>query len=295
MAGEVTILGRGRDPGSRLFQKIKTRHVVGLGTTQGTYIITPAGRLLTSNHNLEPLGLQRFLRRGLKKWQRLSTKERLGTPSRSQARTGTRSEYPKGGLVLRAVLRKFPRRNPVRRRGFVTWNQDFAWFRKAEAAGFLPKNPGVGDRYAVPDALVHRLARNHLTDTVRAYADPYSRRHIEKANLTSTVVKRDGSLVELRLEGVVRMSQTDRPRFAPRQRLARRPERGYDAALLGYATFDMKTRAFVRFELVAYGDHRGGGQRSGTEPVPMGVAFSIVEPTPMNRVEPMNLRYYDWD
>ncbi len=57
-AGEVSQLERGRDSGSRLFRNIATPHITGLQTTQGMYIVTPAGKLLTSGH----LKCQRFVK-----------------------------------------------------------------------------------------------------------------------------------------------------------------------------------------------------------------------------------------
>ena len=296
--GEVTQMETGRDAGSRLFQKIATRHVRGLQTTQGTYIVTPGGKLLASNHTLESLGIRRFLQRGLKKWARLSTEERLGPASRKDAKTtesSLASGYPENGLILSVVLRKFPNGRESRRRGFVAWNQDFAWFRKEEAASFLPENPAPGTRHDVPKSLVRRLARFHFTDTVRAYADPWSIQHLKEARLSSIVLQRAKDRITLRLEGSVRMSQSDRPRYAPRQRLARLPNRSYDATLLGFATFDLTTRRFTRFELIAHGNHSGGGERSGGGTVPMSVALTLSDDTPMTRVAPLHVARYGWN
>ncbi len=83
-AGEVSQLERGRDPGSRLFRKIAILHLDGLRTTQGTYICTPSGKLLTSGHSLQPLEIGRLLKTGLKRWRKLTRAERLG-PSPSES------------------------------------------------------------------------------------------------------------------------------------------------------------------------------------------------------------------
>lgn len=279
-----------------MFRKIATPHVPGLQTTQGTYIVTPSGKWLGSDHSLKPQGLESFLKFGLSRWQELTRKERLGSLPGKAARA-TKSKYPKGGLVLSVVLRKFPntaagRRS--RRHGAVAWNQDFAWFNKAEAAQFLPGKLKKGARHDVPQSLVHRLARFHFTDTVRAFADPFPKRCIEVARLTAIVLERDGDRVSLRLEGAVRSSQSDMSRYARRQRLARRPERGYDCSLLGFATFDLKRKRFVKFELIARGTHHGGGARSGRGSVPMDIALTLSDGAPMNRLEPHHLSYYRW-
>ncbi len=296
-AGEVGQLERGRDSGSRLFRKIATAHITGLQTTQGTYIVTPAGKLLTSGHSLEPLGIERLLRRGLKKWRELTPAERLGS-SPSEPVVAKKSRYPEDGLVLSVVLHKFPKSAPGARsrrsRGAVTWNQDFAWYRKADAVQFVPKNLSKGARHDVPESVVLRLARFHFTDTVRAFADPYPKRCVEVARLMATVLERVGDRVSLRLEGAVRTSQSNMSRRRRGQRLPRLPQRGYDCTMLGYATFDLKAQRFMKFELVARGMHRGGGVRSGGGPVTMDVALTLADGAPMNRVEPRHLDWYRW-
>ena len=297
-AGEVSQLERRRDPGSRLFRKIATPHLTGLQTTQGTYIVTPAGKKLASGHTLAPPGIERLLRRGLKKWRKLTPAERLGSSPSESAVAKKKSRYPEDGLVLSVVLRKFPKSNPrarSRSRGAVAWNQDFAWYREADAVQFVPKNSTKGARHEVPESIVLRLARFHFTDTVRAFADPYPKRCVEVARLTATVLERVGDRVSLRLEGAVRTSQSNMSRRRRGQRLPRLPERGYDCTLLGYATFDLKRQRFVKFELVARGTHRGGGARSGGGSEPMDIALTLADEEPMNRVEPRHLARYGWD
>ncbi len=295
-AGEISQLERGRDSGSRLFRKIATPHLTGLQTSQGTYIVTPAGKLLTSGHSLEPLGIERLLRRGLQMWRQLTPADRLGS-SPSESAVAKNSRYPEDGLVLSVVLRKFPKSDSkarFRSRGAVAWNQDFAWYRKVDAVQFVPKDLTTGARHDVPESVVLRLARFHFTDTVRAFADPYPKRCVEVARLMATVLERVGDRVSLRLEGAVRTSQSNMSRRRRGQRLPRLPQRGYDCTMLGYATFDLIRQRFVKFELVARGMHRGGGVRSGKGYVPMDVALTLADGTPMNRLEPRHLSWYGW-
>ena len=79
-----------------------------------------------------------------------------------------------------------------------------------------------------------------------------------------------------------------------RGRLPRRAERSFQADLLGYATFDLEKQQFTRFELVALGIQQGGGERSSPAPVPIGVAMTLAEDTPIERVEPLRLELYGW-
>jgi hypothetical protein len=247
--------------------------------------------------------MKEFLLEGLRKWQALTPEERLPSgsivgPSPAQA------EYPEDGLVLNVILRKLYSRTHDRARGagargIVEWNQDFAWFRKAEATRFIPADPAPGDVHEIPTPLVHRLARYHFTNTVRVFCDPYPPRCVEDGHLVSTVLEVEDGLVSVRLEGAVRTWQDDLPRFGsgqgPRQaRIPRKPERGYDARLLGYATYSIPEERFTAFELVAYGTLHGGGVREFEDPVRMGVALTLAGRGPIDRVPPHHLSSYGW-
>ena len=71
-ADEVGKLESGKDPASRLFQRIATRHLRGLRTTQGTYILTPSGFLISSGHSIKEEQLGAFLKKGLAEYQKFS-------------------------------------------------------------------------------------------------------------------------------------------------------------------------------------------------------------------------------
>ena len=296
-ADEVEKLERGHTAACSIFRKVATRHFDDLRTTQGTYIITPSGALLGSDHVLEPAAMKSFLRKGLQAWNALSQEVRLGDGSGEDAHE-PKSLYPVDGLVLSVVLRKSYEREPRTQRdlrGLVEWNKDFAWFHRGEARQFLPETPVLGNRHDVPSTLINRIARYNFTDTVRAFADSYPSRSIETAQLTSTVVGVEGSIVSVRFEGAVKLSQDDVPLYGHTKiRIPRKPTRGYDATLLGYATFDLETGRFLSFELVAHGAHYGGGQRGFSAPATLGIAMSLAGDRPMDRVEPLHLGLYGW-
>ncbi len=260
-------------------------------------MVTPSGVLLGFGHVLEPVAMKSFLLEGLRKWRLLTPEERLNDKSLDGAdEHGTL--YPEDGLILSIVLRKFYAETPRterERRGLVEWNKDFAWFRKHEARQFLSEAPVIGGHHSVPSDIVHRLAQYHFTDTVRAFADPYPLRCVENAKLASIVVGSEGTVVSIRLEGAVRVAQDDLPRRGySRGRLPRKPSRSYDAKLLGFATFDLQTERFTAFELVAFGEHRGGGERSTEIPVALGIVLSLAGDRPTDRVEPFHLQRYGW-
>ena len=114
----------------------------------------------------------------------------------------------------------------------------------------------------------------------------------------ATVIQVKDSIVALRYEGAVHSEQEETPRFGlstERGRLPRRPERHFKADILGYASFDLAKKRFVKFELVAAGMHKGGGARSSKDPVAIGVALTLAQDTPTERVEPHHLELYEWN
>jgi hypothetical protein len=291
-ADEVDRLQRGNDSASRFFRSIARRSFSRLRTTQGTYIVSPGGVLIDFGNVIAPDRIKSFLENGVKEFNALPRRSQLGD---SEGAGGAKSSYPADGLVLSVTLHKLYSRKPRTAReriGIVEWNADFAWFRRQEARMFLPANPATGDKYGVPDKLVQRLARFHFTDTVRAFADAYPRRCVKQAKMMATVVDVTGTVVSLRFDGRVQTSQDDARSVG---RLRRKPDRGYDAKLLGYARFDLRQQRFLSFDLVAFGTNRGGGARSAFEdPVKMGVILKLAGQGPADRVEPHHLSSYDW-
>ena len=141
-----------------------------------------------------------------------------------------------------------------------------------------------------------RLAKYHYLDTVRTFCDPYPDRCVKTAKLTSTVLAVRNNLVSIRLNGEVHSAQDDTPRWGivREARIPRRPERSFDATLLGYATYDVKQQKFTKFELVAFGSQSGGGTRTFPGPVAMGVVLTLAGNTSVDRVEPRHINLYGW-
>jgi len=291
-ADEVDKVRRGNNLASKFFRSIAQRSFSRLPTTQGTYIVSPAGVLIDFGNVIAPDKMKSFLENGVKKYNALPRSKQLGASLKDDL---AKSSYPKDGLVLSVTLRKLYSRQPRTPRekiGVVQWNADFAWFRKHEARQFLPSNPKSGDQYVVPEELVQRLARFHFTDTVRAFADAYPQRCVKEAKMTATITDVTGQVVSIRFDGKVRTSQDDTRSFG---RLRRKPQRGYDAKLLGYAKFDLDKMRFLSFDLVAFGTNRGGGVRANFEdPVKMGVVLELADEGPVYQVEPSHFSSYYW-
>jgi hypothetical protein len=285
-------LKTGTDPECRLFQKFAERgHYRRPGATrQGTYCVSPSGVLLGSINSNDPKRIAALLEKSLAKWRALQRAERLlPTDPRKQRAAIKRPEryYPKDGLVLNVTARDLPRAagkaKPARAgRRELAWNQDFAWFTKAEARQFVPAAAKVGKSQNLPVALLHRIACAHLIDNVRGQTSPFAESQVNKARLRTQVTVVDGDVVWLRLEGETRTA------------VEGRRAHGLDMRLLGKATFDLAKGRFRTFELVAVGSRWGGtrlnGRRGDTGAAPIGILFRLAADSPCERVAPAFIR-----
>jgi hypothetical protein len=160
----------------------------------------------------------------------------------------------------------------------LAWNQDFAWFTRAEARQFVPSEARVGENQDLPAPLLHRIACAHLIDNVRGQTVPFDESQLRKARLTTEVTAVDGELVTLRLEGETRAV------------IEGQRQHGLDMQLLGKATFDLARGRFLTFDLVAIGSRWGGtrynGRRRDMDPAPIGILFSLAGDAPCERVAP---------
>lgn len=286
-------LQTGTDPECRLFQKFaELGHYRQPGTTrQGTYCVSPSGVLLGSINSNDPKRILDLLETSLAKWGKLSREERLlPTDPREQLAEIKRPEryYPEDGLVLMVTSRDLPRNadppkaeQPKDARADwreTAWNQDFAWFTKAEARAFLPPEPKVGAKQDLAAPVVNRIACAHLIDNVRGQTSPFDEGQIKKARLTTEVTAVEGNRVSLRLEGET-STAVDGPR-----------EHSLDMRLLGTGTFDLAKGRFVAFELVAVGVRAGStqlnGRRGDTDPAPLGILFALAGDGPCERIAP---------
>jgi hypothetical protein len=306
-ADEVYRLQNGGDEECRLFQKFAEKgHYGGRpgASRQGTYAAAPSGVLLASINSNDPRRVARVLRAALAAWEKLPRADRLlaGDP-RGRAAGFRRAEryYPEGGLVLHVYSRDLPRERVAAGWRGKAWNQDYAWFKKEEARQFLPDDPRPGRKQDLPAALVRRLARAHLVDNVRGQTAPYDDEHVEKARLTAEVTGVDRGVVSLRLAGRTRAAAEGTWSVGGlRGGRTRTPQkRGFDAALLGKATYDLKRGRFLTFELLAVGSRWGATRfnvrRDDPGPAPMGVLFSLAGDSPSERVAPAFFREaYGW-
>ena len=276
-----------QDEDALLFRKFAKQRTVAKGNrggAQGHYAVAPSGELLAASSSANPEVLVEMMKQGLAKWETLTREERLlpKSPDPKAAENWRLQEnlYPDDGLVLRVVARDRTRER------WPDSNLDYAWFRKDEARAFLPAEPKKDAKHNVPRELVQRLACFHLLDNVHALNYTFfPKEAIEQAQLTTTVVSVVGDLVTLDLEGATRASLVSPKKI------------GYEPKLLGRATFNLKERKFVAFELVAVGLRWGLGncnQRHDPTPALMGIVFTLAGDSQAERLPPAFVSRYGW-
>jgi hypothetical protein len=259
--------------------------------TQGIYVVTPGGKLLGfRQRDHDPGSIAKLLSQALDQWKALGREERLGAEAPrpvGAASSRPESRPPEGGLILELFVRDLPRKSGRVAPEFAAmWNRDFAWFTGEEVRSMIPDGRTPGERHRVPDKLVRRLARLHLLDSVRGINDgrPFEDQHVEKAEMFMDVVKVEGDVLSLRIDGATRAVE---PPLADARGSGRpdEKERGYQARLLGRATVDVRQGRFTSFALVAIGPRWGGrgyahSMRQGDlEPQPMGFALRMLPPS----------------
>jgi hypothetical protein len=273
-------------------------------TRQGIYAAAPSGVLLASINPNDPRRVAAMLTKALAAWEALPRAKRLPASALAQAPVGRprwETLYPVDGLALRVTSRDVGR-EPASGDDWraKAWNLDFAWFRREEALALVPADAKPGARIEVPTAIVRRVVRLYLVDDVRGQTPAFEDRSIERATLSSEVVRTDKDRVEIRLTGGARVVEKGswpvggfRDARAPTAQ-----ERGFDGEFLGHATFDRASGRFVAFEMLALGSRWGATQYNGRTddpgPAPMGVSFSLAGDTAADRVAPASMWEYGW-
>ena len=308
VADEVHFLQRAEGVEGEWFRKVAEQgHYKGRtkpsATRQGIYAVAPSGELLVSVNTANPGRMVKMLQQALERWEELDPEARL-LPQAPEAAPAKRFRwedlYPSDGLALKVSTRDVARTAQSTGWRGRAWNLDYAWFRAAEARSFLPDQIEVGVRHQVPRELVSRLVRCHLLDNVRGQTPPYRLQHVKRAEIETRVTAVKGSLVTLELRGATLAEAEGRWRIRGME-TSKPPgdqTRGFDAQLLGYATFDTEALRFSEFEVVMVGV-RWGGTRYNLRaddlgPAPLGVVLSLAGDTDAEKVAPANIWSYGW-
>ncbi len=272
-------------------------------TRQGIYAAAPSGVMLASINTSDPKRMAAMLQLALDKWNSMSEAERMqaNDPSAETSKLDRpEKRYPKDGLVLRVFSRDLPREKQPQGWRADAWNQDYAWFRAAEARSLLPAELRAGEKSRVPQALLWRLVRLNFVDNVRGQTSAYSDEDVKTAVLDSEVLGVADGIVTVRFHGATRAEREGVWAIEgfKDMREAAKHKIGMELRLFGTAEFDTAKARFVSFEVIAVGTRFGATQYNGrhddTEPAPIGFCLSLAGDTPAEHVAPSFYWIYGW-
>ena len=278
--------GGGEDPECCSFQEMagEGHYGSGAGTKQGIYVCTSAGRFLASINSNSPKSVAAMLRRALDAWSKLPEAERAPAPAHSKPSHRWEWSYPEDGMVLEETFRYLPGGDAERKGAF---NRDYAWFSADEAKLFVSASPASGEQRELPEVLFHRLARQHLLNSVRGESGAFAASEVS-GSLHARVLAVDDDKVRLRITGTsTAVSSKPWDHWRP-QRI--------EARLIGFATFDRKQQRVERFDLVAKGTVTLHATRQGgkVRTRPIGWLFTLApRDTAAARLSPTHLYAYD--
>jgi hypothetical protein len=253
----------------------------GGATRQGIYLFTAGGKLLAyKNAGQAPDVMREVLKQGLREWNKLPAAERRPGAVRLESLPKEDHRYtrhlPPGGLVVDVftrILDPDPKGGLCRGTCTVAGGdkaaRDHVWLTEAEWRSFVPTQAQKGEQFPVPPVVARRISRYHLVDNTRGEPSFWEAKDVRSCTMTLTVEEATAAGVRLRLDGaVVLATGAD----------LSRAKRGFEARLLGYIHYDALQKVLDRFDVVAVGDHWGGGRYTGgARPgrTPLGVAFTL--------------------
>jgi hypothetical protein len=236
-----------KDAEGELFARILKQAGRGLdGSSQGFYLVTPAGKLLEFDNTLSADRMKALLASALKKFDPSAP-----VPRTEDGPGNKRPLYtaPEGGLVVSVSAKVLGGYDQSKTNKTIYENalgNDHLWIRKDEAEQLA--------RGTFPDSLKVRLVRFHLVDNTRGEPPFWKAEEIKRLELT---------LDKGCLSGVVQLATRD-------------GQRGFDARLLGVVAVQEGT--VTRFDLVARGEFWGEGPFTRGAPrgrFPFAVAFTL--------------------
>jgi hypothetical protein len=289
---------RGTDPVSCLFQTIAEQgHYAGrrVVTRQGIYVCTPDGEFLASTEPADADAVLALMQRGLQLWRERGEDGTRAAPALAHVPVAEDS-YPVEGLVLELAVRDLSDHEIDDRRSRSSpiphaLNFDHLWFSKSEATQWIPDETDVGAARPLPDELVTRIACLHLLDSVGCVLPRrFQPEDVDDSWIRTEVVARTGHRIELRITGSTRVHARGREVRCYANRI--------ETSILGYATFDVASEAFTRFEAIALGrctEFRSAAGDS-TSAKELGFAFTLAE-LGEPHTPPLYFRRYDadWD
>jgi hypothetical protein len=177
-------------------------------------------------------------------------------------------------------------------------NLEMLWITEAEWKAMIPQNPVAGSKIPMPASLQRRILLLHAQDYKGNERNPSKR--IREGTFTLTVTRASADMIALRLDGLA-LTGADFDDYSKSplktgQGSEGEGKQGADLLFQGALIYDLKKKAFTRFDIVALGDawgeftnrYRGAGMNGKPKNWPIGIAFELVTgDRPVNRVPPL--------
>lgn len=222
------------------------------GLFQGIYVVTPAGQLLGQLDGGWPVydveHARRELARAVQRYRALPRErrllERLPDPATDRAFPREPDGPAEGHVRLVATKRARPFRGmqPSDVRHPQHLHHDRVDVPRALVDGLVPTQFEPGRTQPVDDALLATLL---LECFVQPECNVWREHEITTRELTATVVRRDGDVLELRFDG----------RLVAAAKNEWNAGAHYDGRIGGRATWNRATHRFTSFDLALFGAH----------------------------------------
>ena len=300
VAINVNYLQSKKDREGLLFRKIAEQgHYAGrtkpTGTRQGFYIATIDGALLASGNNHSAIKVMQLMQKGLNGWKRGKKNQagKFSSPAAKPAQDRSVA-FPAGGLILRQAVRDLPRPDQPHHKT-NKHNFDHVWMTAEEIKAFAPSKQKRGFSYAIPEKIVRRLIRWHLIDQVKGESTPWGKANIVDASINATVtqvknLKPESRLVRIKLNGNAKCVAAASGKVNPYGNFKVDKERGIEAVIKGWLTYDTRTETFTEFDMLALGERWGATtynfRQDDLERSPIGFAFKLLPAKPENKTKP---------
>jgi len=234
-------------------------------TTQGFYICTPSGDVLSAWNNRDPAKLLRNLEHAVESYKPADVAE---IESHDDARFARKA--PDGGAVIDVFSRILeaawpPAQDEWQAKFRSSIGRDHLWITREELTALA--------RGELAPTLASRIARFHLIDNTRGEPPMWAASEVRKCELTLT---RDGDA--WKLAGPVQLATAS-------------GERGYETQLDGSIVFEGAKLA--RFDLVARGKFHGEGRYTQGAPpgaFTLGIAMRLAPDSTASAVPPQAAR-----
>jgi hypothetical protein len=241
--------------------------------------------------------MKSVFRHALKEWEKLPADQRqpgkVQVPERAKIDAAYHREAPKGTHILQVYTRILQKNEQgdfepgeCSFKGGDRAAHDRLWIMDEEWRTLLGGDVKVGQKIALPDRLMRRLARFHLVDSTRGEPPAWKNSEVRRCQATLVVDRIKDGLVEGSIMGDFLLSTHPD---------AAKAERGFEGTLQGSFALNPKNSQAERFELVALGEHWGAGPfthgaRPGRQPLGIYITYSP-QAQPSDRVPPQGARW----